>query len=135
MEETPPEQQLVLVTVVASKPLRTRSGTLVMYADFGDGLRYQLGAGANPVRIPPGVHHLQLYSLLAPRWRVARAAITVDTRTGPLTVYYATPYTIPGRGRAGFVPKRRPVRSVLIAAAAGTAFAALWYILGWILTS
>ena len=133
MEETP-EQRLVLVTVVASKPLRTRSGTLVMYADFGGGLRYQLGAGANPLRIPPGVHELQLYSLLA-RWRVARAAITVDNRTGPLTVYYGTPFTMPGRGRAGFVHQRRPVRSVLIVAAAGAAFAALGSVLGWILTS
>jgi hypothetical protein len=133
MEETPPEQQSVLVTVVASRPFRTRSGTtLVMYADFGGGLRYPLGAGANPLRIPPGVHELQLYSQLA-RWRVARAAVTVDTRTGPLTVHYASPYNIFERGRAGFVPQRRSIKTYLIAAAAGGAFVAVGSILGRIL--
>jgi hypothetical protein len=116
--------QGVQVTIVASKPLRVWNGTYVMFADFGDGLRYSLGAGANQLRIPPGTYQLRMYSQYG--WiRVAKADLTVDLRYEPMTIYYATPYTVFNRGSIGLVPQRRPLLALLGWLGAGAVASAL----------
>jgi hypothetical protein len=124
----------VRVTVVASKPLRSQHHTFEMFADFGEGLRYSVRAGANQLRIPPGRYRLRMYSQLS-WWRVAKAELTVGLRAEPVTIYYATPYTIFPRGAIGLVPQRRPFLAMLALLLAGAAVAALaGYVIG-LLTS
>jgi hypothetical protein len=84
-----------------------------MVADFGIGLRHQLGAGSNQLRIPPGRYRLRMYSQLS--WmRVAKADMAVEIRNEPLTIYYATPYTVFNRGAVGLVPQQRPIKGLLV---------------------
>ncbi|TCC32150.1 hypothetical protein [Kribbella sindirgiensis] len=117
-----PEEQpsLVPVTVIASKPLRARYHTYVMYADFGGGLRYSLGRGANELRLPPGSYDLQLYSQLG-CLRTGKARLSVAIGNEPRTVYYATPRVPLGRGAAGLVPQRRPIKVVVVSFVTGAA--------------
>lgn len=131
MSGTPPAPG-VRVVVEASRPLRSRSFTHPMYAEFAPGLRYPLSAGRNEFTIPAGSYRVQLYSPFLLRHRIGKAEIDLDLRGEPVRFFYAAPYLVWSRGAAGFEPQRRRGLGSLLAIAAG---GALFVLLGTLLAA
>ncbi|WP_280433243.1 hypothetical protein [Nocardia brasiliensis] len=114
LSERPAPVPAVAVVIETSAPITTGTRRLTTVADFGYGLRYSLMQGRNHLMVPKGQYRVALFSQYA--WqRVGQAWIDIDAGHGPITFYYASPYTIYSVGAAGFEPQKRPGRGAVLA--------------------
>ena len=110
---TPPTGTVPLVVDTKFPPLRwtaaLRQPVLII-----DGHQIPVGWGRTVLSVVPGIHQVQIRV----RGSDARMPpITIDTRLGPQTVYYAASWTPFVSGRAGTQPVSSPGAGVRIAVA------------------
>jgi hypothetical protein len=101
-----------------------------MWVEFRPGGAFRLRPGPNEFQLPPGRYRADFRSAYL-FFDVGKAALSFEAVPGhPVTVFYATPYTLYTRGTAGFTAQRRPGRWGLlgIPGAVAVIFLVCWLI-------